>query len=183
MTRGYILIITLIISFLFTSCVSINNPFSRRSTIEIKEGYLSLKTINMNLAKQMPVTQKIGSNEVKIVSATIFSGKNRQTFTVELEFIFKSFEIPEGLPAIARASAHLTYNPKTKEFKFSKISPIEVKYLKESLLEYITPSQKKFIPDTLTVKLYELVLHKSKKRLSAIKSYEIKEGKIKVTFK
>ena len=57
-----------------------------------------------------------------------------------------------------------------------------MKFLKENLIEFITPNQKKFIPDSLTVKLYDLVLHKSKKRLKTIKNFEVKEGKIKINF-
>ncbi len=183
MKRVNIFILFVSFSLLFTSCASIHNPFSRRSSIEIKEGYLSLKTINMNLAKQMPISEKIGSNEITIVSATVFAGSNHKTLIVELEFIFKSFEIPEGLPAIARANATLKYEPTTREFKLDNVSNIEIRYLKDSLLEYVTPQQKKFIPETLRRKLYELVLHKSKKQLTPIKSFSINEGKVKVVFR
>jgi hypothetical protein len=178
-----VFIILSIISFLFNGCVSLRHPFAKRSSIEIKEGILSLKTINSNLAKQMPLTEKIGSNEVKIVSATVFASDKPNKLLVELEFIFTSFEIPEGLPCVARTTASIDYNPKTKEFKFARIAPIEIKFLKEELLEYVTPQQRKFIPETLMVKLYTLILHKSKKELTQIKSFTIKSGKIKIEFK
>ncbi len=173
----------IILSIFLTSCVSLNNPFKSRSSIEIKEGYLSLKKINENLDKQMPLTQKVGSNGIKIVSVTTFASKDSKSLIIEVEFIFTSFEIPEGLPAIARFKSSLKYIPKTKEFKFDNISIIEINFLKEELLEYVSPQQKKFINDTLILKLSDLVLHKSKKALKPMKSFSVKEGKIKILFK
>ncbi len=181
MKRVYLPIL-LSITFL-TSCASINNPFAKRETIEIKEGYLSLKNINTNLAKQMPLIQKVGKNKIKIVSATTFAGKDGKSLITEIEFIFTSFEIPEGLPSIARVKSSLTYDLKTKEFKLDNISEPQVKFLKESLVEYINPKQKKFISDTIVLKLYDLILHKSKKELRAMKGFIVKEGKIKIIFK
>ncbi len=167
--------------FLLSGCVSLSNPF-KSNTFVVKEGYLLLSKINENIAKQMPLDEKIGSNEIKIVKASVFAGPSKNRLTVEAEFIFKSFEIPEGLPAIARFSASLKYNPKTKEFKLTDIRDGEIKFLKEELVEFINKRQRKFIPDTLKIKLQELVLHKSKKRLKIIKSFEVKEGKIKIKF-
>jgi len=183
MRRAYIFSIVIISTLIFTGCISLSNPFSHRSNIEIKEGVLSLKTVNINLSKQMPTKVKVGSNSINIVSTTVFAGADGKYFLTEVEFIFTSFEIPEGLPAVARFSSSMEYNPKLREFKLSRISQPEIKFLKESLLEYITPQQKKFIPDTLMLKLYSLVLHKSKKRLGSIKSFKVKEGVIKVTFR
>jgi len=181
MKKVYLTIILL--SFIFNGCISLKRPFFNRSSIEIKEGYLSLKNINMNLEKQMPLTQKVGSNEIKIVSATIFAGRDGKSLITEVEFIFKSFQIPEGLPAIARVKSAIDYNPKTKEFKLARISTPEIRFLKENLLEYVTPQQRKFIPDTIILKLYSLVLHKSKRELGSMKSFSVKEGKIKILFR
>ncbi len=180
MKRVYLALIVL--SFLFNSCISIKKPFFNRSSIEIKEGYLSLKNINSNLEKQMPVIEKVGTNEVKIVSVTVFASEDGQSLVSEIEFIFTSFQIPEGLPAIARVKSLIYYIPQTKEFRFAKISNPEIKYLKENLLEYVTPQQHKFIPDAIKEKLKSLVLLKSKRELKPIKSFYVKEGKIKVTF-
>lgn len=180
MKRVYLSLILL--SFLFNSCMSINKPFFNRSSIEVKEGYLSLKNINKNLEKQMPVIEKVGTNEIKIVSVTLFASKDGQYLIGEVEFIFTSFQIPEGLPAIARFKSIIYYVPQTKEFKLAKISIPEIKFLKENLLEYVTPQQRKFIPDALIAKLKSLVLLKSKRELGPIKSFYVKEGKIKVTF-
>ena len=130
MKKLYIFLIIVLVAISFNSCASLRNPFKRRSSLEIKEGYLSLKTINYNLLKQMPLEEKIGNNKIKIVSTTIFASKEGKSLIVEIEFIFTSFEIPEGLPAIARTRSSLEYNPKTKEFKLSRISPIEIRFLK-----------------------------------------------------
>ena len=169
------------ISFFFSGCVSLHNPF-KGNTFVVKEGYLLLSKINENIAKQMPLVEKIGKNEIKIVNTSVFASSRKDRLTVEVEFIFTSFEIPEGLPAVARFTSSLQYNPKTQEFKLAQIKDAQIKYLKESLVEFINPKQKKFIPDTLVVKLQELVLHKSKKRLKTIKSFEVKNGKIKINF-
>jgi len=171
----------LLISILFTGCISISSPF-KSNTFVVKEGYLTLGRINSNISKQMPITEKVGKNEIKIVNTNIYASQDKHSLIVETEFIFKSFEIPEGLPAVARFTASLEYKPKTEEFKLANVHIQKIKFLKEELVEYITPQQKNFIPDTLTVKLYGLVLHKSKKRLRTIKSYEIKNGKIKIEF-
>jgi hypothetical protein len=181
MRRVYIAMFML--AFIFNSCISIKRPFFNRSSIEIKEGYLSLKNINQNLEKQMPIVEKIGSNEIKIVSVTTFASDDGKSLVTEVEFIFTSFQIPEGLPAIARVRSSIEYNPRTKEFKFARISAPEIKFLKESLLEYVTPQQRKFIPDTIVLKLYSLVLHKSKRALRPMQSFSVKEGKIKIVFR
>ena len=181
MKRIYTLLLIFATSLFFTGCLSISNPF-KSDTFVVKEGYLSLGKINANVAKQMPLKEKVARNEIKILNTTIYAGANKHSFVVECEYIFTSFEIPEGLPAIARFNSSLEYNPKTQEFKLAKVQINKIKFLKENLVEYITPNQKKFIPDTLTVKLYSLVLHKSKKKLKTIKNFEVKEGKIKINF-
>ena len=181
MKKLYIILTIFALSFIFNGCVSISNPF-KSNTFVVKEGYLTLGKINSNIAKQMPLKEKIGSNEIKIVSTNVYAGKNRKTLVVESEFIFTSFEIPEGLPAVARFSASLKYNPETQLFTLDNVKLKGIKFLKENLVEFITPQQKKFIPDTLKVKIQELILHKSKKRLKTIKSFEVKEGKIKIIF-
>jgi hypothetical protein len=181
MIRVYLTFI--LILFTLNGCLSLKSPFSSRSAIEIKEGYLSIKSVNINLDKQMPLTQKVSTNEIKIASATIFAAKNGKNLVTEIEFIFKSFQIPEGLPAIARVYSDIDYNPKTKEFKLVRITTPEIRFLKENLLEYVTPQQRKFIPDTIILKLYTLVLHKSKRELGSMKSFSIKEGKIKILFR
>jgi len=181
MKRVYLTLILL--SFFFSSCISINKPFFNRSSIEIKEGYLSLKAINENIQKQMPLIERIGSNEIKIVSVTVYASQDGKSLISEVEFIFKSFQIPEGLPAIARVKSLIYYIPQTKEFRLAKISKPEIKFLKENLLEYVTPQQRKFIPDAIVAKLESLVLLKSKRELKPIKSFYVKEGKIKVTFR
>ena len=181
MRRVYIVLILL--SFIFSSCISIKNPFSIRSSMEIKEGYLSLKSINKNLEKQMPLIARMGDNEVKIVSVTAFASDDGSSLIVEIEFIFTSFEIPEGLPGVARVRSLITYNPQTKEFRFAQISNPEIKFLKESLLEYVSPNQRKFISRAIVSKLYTLILHKSKRELTPIKSFSVKEGKIKILFR
>ena len=181
MRKVYTILLILATSLIFTGCFSISNPF-KSNTFVVKEGYLSLGKINGNVAKQMPLKEKVARNEIKVINTSIYSGANRHSLVVECEFIFTSFEIPEGLPAVARFNTSLEYNPKTQEFKLSKIQISKIKFLKENLVEYITPNQKKFIPDTLIVKLYGLVLHKSKKKLKTIKNFEVKEGKIKINF-
>ena len=178
-----IYLILVLISFLFNSCSSLKRPFFNRSSMEIKEGYLSLTNINKNLEKQMPLVKKSGSNEIKIVSATTFASQDGKSLITEVEFIFTSFQIPEGLPAVARVKSEIEYDPKTKEFRLAKISEPEIKFLKESLLEYVTPKQRKFISETLILQLYTLVLHKSKRELKPMKSFLVKEGKIKIIFK
>jgi len=178
--KFYIISILTLISFIISGCVSIN-PFAS-NTFVVKEGYLSLGKINNNIAKQMPLEEKIGSNKIKIVNTNVYASQDKNSLLVEAEFIFTSFEIPEGLPSVAKFKSSLEYNPQTKEFKLARLKLLGIRFLKESLVEYITPQQKRFIPDTLMVKLYSLVLHKSKKRLKTIKSIEVKDGKIKVYF-
>jgi len=180
MKRVYFALI--LISFLFNSCLSMKKPFFNRSSLEIKEGYLSLKSINSNIQKQMPLIEKVGTNEVKIVSVTVFASQDGSSLISEIEFIFKSFQIPEGLPAVARVKSIIYYNPQTKEFKLAKISKPEIRFLKENLLEYVTPQQRKFIPDAIVKKLKDLVLLKSKRELKPIKRFSVKEGKIKIIF-
>ncbi len=176
-------IITLIFIAFFTSgCVSIGIGHFKRSTFEVQEGYLSIKNINENLEKQMPIIEKIGNNQIKIVSATLFAAKNPHKLTAEVEFIFTSYEIPEGLPAIARFNSSIRYDTTNQEFKLNQVRVGKIRYLKEELLEYLLPQQRKFIPDTLIMKLKTLVLYKSKKRLRTIKKIDVKEGQIKVSF-
>ena len=170
----------ILVAFLVNGCVSIRH--FNRSTFEINEGYLSIKNINENLEKQMPVVEKVGNNEVKIVSVTLFAAKNPHRLVSEVEFIFTSYEIPEGLPAIARFNTSLRYDKATHEFRLSQIRLMQIKFLKEELLEYLLPQQRKFIPDTLKAKLQELILYKSKRELRTVKKIDVKEGQIKVTF-
>ena len=178
----YKILIFLSVSVIFSGCMISNlNPFSSR-TFEVKEGYLSISKINENIILQLPMEEKVGSNKVKIVGVKVFSGSNKKSLYIEVEFIFTSFEIPEGLPAIARFNSSLAYYPKSKEFKFKDINFIGVKFLKEQLVEYITPQQMRFIPDSIKHKLKDIVLHKSKKQFTTIRRFEAKEGKIKVEF-
>jgi len=181
MKKLNIFLLTLFSAFVFTGCISIPNPF-KSNTFVVKEGYLSLSEINKNVAKQMPLVEKVSKDQVKIINTSIFAGSNRKTLSVEAEFIFTSFEIPEGLPAVARFNASLKYEPKTKEFKLTNVTLTGVKFLKEELLEYVSPSQKKFVIDTLVLKMSELILHKSKKQLKTIKSFIVKDGKIHIEF-
>ncbi len=181
MKKVYTLLVIFLSSLIFTGCVSIYNPF-KSNTFVVKEGYLSLGKINENVAKQMPIDEKIAKNEIKIVSTIIYAGANKHNLVIECEFIFTSFEIPEGLPAVARFTSSLKYNPKTQEFKLANIQINKIKFLRDDLVEFITPNQKNFIPDTLTVKLSDLVLHKSKKKLKTIKNFKVEEGKIKINF-
>ena len=182
MKKAYFLLVLFIVSLLLTGCISISTqPFTSNAFV-VKEGYLSLGKINENVAKQMPLVEKVAKNKIKIVNTKIYAGANGRSLIVECDFIFTSFEIPEGLPAIARFTSSLVYNPKTKEFRLANLQINQIKFLKENLVEFITPNQKKFIPDSLTAKLNELVLHKSKKRLKSIKNFIVKEGKIKINF-
>ncbi len=181
MKKLYIISFLLISLFSINSCVSITNPFAS-NTFEVKEGYLSLGKINKNIAKQMPLEEKIGSNKIKIVNVNLYGAEDKKSLIVEVEFIFTSFEIPEGLPTVAKFKSSIDYDPKTREFKLAKLKLLDIRFLKEELVEYITPQQRRFIPDTLMVKLYSLVLHKSKKRLKSVKAIEVKDGKIKVYF-
>ncbi len=176
-----IIFIFLAFFLFFSGCVSLHNSL-KGNNFAVKEGYLLLSRINENIAKQMPLDEKVGSNEVKIVTVSVFAGKDKKSLIVDIEFIFTSFEIPEGLPSIARYKAGLTYNPATKEFKFTNLQQIKIKFLKEELEEFINKKQRKFIPDTIAYELGKLVLHKSKKRLKTIKSYEVTGGKIKIYF-
>lgn len=170
----------IVVTFLISGCVSIR-PF-KRSTFEINEGYLSIKNINENIEKQLPVVEKVGKNELKIVSTTLFASKNPHYLVAEVEFIFTSYEIPEGLPSIARFNTSITYETATQEFKLNQTKLSKIRYLKEDLLEYLLPQQQKFIQQTLLMKLRALVLYKSKKRLRTIKKINVKEGQIKVSF-
>jgi len=83
----------LLISILFTGCISISSPF-KSNTFVVKEGYLTLGRINSNISKQMPITEKVGKNEIKIVNTNIYASQDKHSLIVETEFIFKSFEIP-----------------------------------------------------------------------------------------
>jgi len=177
----YKLLFFTIVSTIFTACVGSLNPFSS-TTFEVKEGYLSIGKINENILSQLPLEEKVGTNKIKIVGVKTFSSANKKSLVVEVEFIFTSFEIPEGLPSIARFSSMLDYEPKTKEFKFKDLKLIGIRFLKEQLVEYISPKQKRFIPAALKNELKKLILHKSKKQFTTIKSFETKEGKIKVEF-
>ncbi len=168
------------IALFMSSCLSL--PHFKRSTFEVREGYLSIKNINENLEKQMPIVEKIGNNEVKIVSVTLFASQNPHYLIAEVEFIFTSYEIPEGLPAIARYYTSIQYDTTSQEFRLNQLKLTKIKYLKEELLEYLLPQQQKFIPETLNKKLKELILYKSKKKLRKIKKIKVQEGQIKVTF-
>ncbi len=179
--RWYIKVLFILFVAIFSGCMNSLNIF-RSNTFVVNEGYLSLGKINENIAKQMPLTQKIETNEVKIVNTRVYAASDHKSLIVESEFIFISFEIPEGTPVIAKFRADITYNPRTKEFKLTNLDLIDVKFLKEDLLEYVSPQQKRFIVDTLKYLLGKIVLHKSVKELRTIKSIEVKNGKIKVVF-
>jgi len=178
MRRAFLLIFA---TLFFSGCMKFGSVFKSR-TFEVNEGYLSIMQINKNIQKQLPKVKKVGNNKVEIRTIYIFSSKDGKNLVAELEFIFYSFEIPEGLPAVARVQADLVYDTKEQEFRLGNIRDIEIKYLKESLLEYLSPNQEKFIKETIIEKLYEIILHKSKRRLKPLKSFEAKEGKIKVVF-
>ncbi len=178
--RQIFLIVTTI--FLFSACSSwFPNPFSSNA-FEVREGYLSLGKINENIAKQLPLTQKVGQNSIKITSVVAYAGEDKKSLIVDSEFIFTSFEIPEGVGVVARAKSSISYDPQTKEFHFANVKVLKLKFLKEELLEYVSPMQEKFIVDGLKYELENLILHKSRKRLKPIKSISVKEGKIKVVF-
>jgi len=170
-----------LIAISFSGCLSSLNPF-KSTTFVVNEGYLSIGKLNENIAKQMPLSQKVDTNEIKIVNTKIYAANDKKHLIVESDFIFTSFEIPEGTPVIAKFQADLTYNPQTKEFKLDNLKLIDIKFLKEELLEYVSPLQKRFIVDTLQYLLKKIVLHKSLKQLRTIKSIEAQNGKIKVIF-
>jgi hypothetical protein len=173
------------ISIVYSACsnyFSSLNPFSS-STFEVKEGYLSLGKINDNIALQMPLHEKVLTDDIKIVSVKTFASAEKNKLIVEADFIFTSFEIPEGIPVIANFNSSLAYNPKSKEFRLANLKLINIKFLKPQLVEYISTKQKKFIKNTLERKLQEIVLHQSKKQFGVIESFETKDGKIKVKFK
>jgi len=172
------------LSMLFTGCFSLSslNPFNSSKT-EAKEGYLTIDKINKNSLMQMPLEHKVGTDSIRILNVKIFSEANRSSLIVEADFIFTSFEIPEGLPAIARFDSSLKYIPATKEFKLDNLKLKEIRFLKEQLIEYISPKQKIFIKNALISELKELVLHKSNEQFTTIESFETEDGKIKVKFK
>lgn len=181
--RAFFKLFVLITAVMFFSgCSSLEalNPFS---SSEPKEGYLELRKINDNLTLQMPLHERIVTDDIKIVSVKTFPSAEKNRLIVEADFIFTSFEIPEGLPAIANFNSSLAYDPKTKEFRFTNLELIDIKFLKRELVEYISTKQKKFIKNTLERKLQEIVLHQSKKQFGVIESFETKDGKIKVKFK
>ncbi len=173
------LMVILIVSL--SGCLSPLSPF-KSHTFVVNEGYLSLGKLNENIAKQMPLSQKVETNEVKIVNTKIYAANDKKHLIVESDFIFTSFEIPEGTPVIAKFKADITYNPQSKEFRFAHLDLVDIKFLKEELLEYVSPLQKRFIVDTLKYLLKKIVLHKSVKQLRTIKSIEVENGKIKVVF-
>ncbi len=175
-------IATLLIASLFSGCVKVPTIFGNK-TFVVHQGYLSIGKINQNIAKQMPLIEKVGSNEVKIVSANVYGDTKSNNLLIEADFIFTSFQIPEGLPAIAKLSANLIYEPQTREFRFKNVVLNRIDFLKEELVEYISKPQQKFIEDAIAIKISELILHKSKKRLNPIKNYKVENSKIKIIFK
>jgi hypothetical protein len=175
------IVISSVLIVSFSGCMSSLNPF-KQNTFIVNEGYLSIGKINENIAKQMPLRQKVETNEIKIVNTKVYASHDQKSLIVESDFIFTSFEIPEGTPVIAKFKAGITYDPKTKEFHLSNLELIDIKFLKEELLEYVSPKQKRFIVDTLKYLLQEIILHKSVKQLRTIHSIEVKNGKIKVVF-
>ena len=166
---------------ILSGCMSYLNPF-KKNTFVVNEGYLSIGKINENIVKQMPLTQKVDTNSIKIVNTKVYAASDKKSLIVESDFIFTSFEIPEGTPVVARFKANIKYNPQTKEFKFDNLDLVDVKFIKEELLEYVSPLQKRFIVDTLKYLLNQIILHKSVKELKTIKDIEVKDGKIKVIF-
>ena len=176
------LLLAIVFIFSFDSCSRVPNPF-KRNTFVVHQGYLSIGKINQNIAEQLPLKESVGSNKVEISSVTVYGSSKSNKLLVEVEFTFTSFQIPEGLPAIARLSGGITYEPSTKEFRFKALSVDNLRFLKEELTEYITKPQRKFIPDAIALKLSDLILHKSKKELHPISKYEIQESKIKIIFK
>ena len=175
-------ILLFFIAFFFVSCTKwLPVPFGS-DTFEVREGYLLLEKINENIRKQLPKTQKVGSNSIKILSVIVYPGNNKKSLIVDSDFIFKSFEIPEGVEVVARSYAKITYNPKNKEFHLNDVTVKKIKFLKEELLEYVSPMQEKFINDELKYELENLILHKSKKKLKKIKSFIVNKGKIKIVF-
>lgn len=130
----------------------------------------------------MPSIKKMGKNEIKIVSVTLYAAANPNSVIADVDYIFTSFEIPEGLPIIARYSGSISYDVGRQTFNLSQLRIIENKVLKEELLEYVTPKQKKMIPYALLTKLEDLILYKSKRKLRPVKKIVAKEGRIKVIF-
>ncbi len=174
-------ILVILFALLLSGCIYNINPF-KKNTFVVNEGYLSIGKINENIKKQLPLIQNAGTNKIKIVNAKIYSANDKKHLIIEVDFIFTSFEIPEGTPVVARFKSGIFYDIKTKEFKFNNLELIDIKFLKEELLEYVSPLQKRFIIDTLKYLLKKVVLYKSIKELKSIKSIEVTNGKIKIVF-
>ena len=177
MNNIYIFLAIFFISFILNGCATVSS-FLKPNT---KEGYLTLVKINSNIAKQIPLKKRVGSNEIKIVSVNVYASKN-ENLVAKSEFIFTSFEIPEGLPAVVKFDTSLKYNTKTQLFTLDNIKLNNVQFLKENLVEFIPPQQKRFILDIIIDEIKELILYRSKKRLKTIKSFKVKEGKIDIIF-
>jgi len=174
--------IILLSSILFTGCIKAPTIFGNKTFI-VHQGYLSIGKINQNIANQLPIIEKVGSNEIKIVSVTVYGNPKQNNLLIETDFTFTSFQIPEGLPASAKLSANLMYDPQTKEFRFKDVTLNSIQFLKEELTEYISKPQNKFIEDAIAIKISELILYKSQKRLNPINNYQIENSKIKIIFK
>ena len=179
MKRVFIILLSAI---LFTGCIKVPTIFTSK-TFVVHQGYLSIGKINQNIAKQLPLKEEVGSNKIEIVSVNVYGNPKDNNFLIEADFTFTSFQIPEGLPATAKLSAKLMYEPQTKEFRFDEVTLRNINFLKEELVEYISKPQMKFIKDALAMKISELILYKSKKRLNPIKNYKVENSKIKIIFK
>jgi hypothetical protein len=166
---------------LLGGCADVGNIVKKdESSISIND--ISIAKVNRNIALQLPIEKRLNSNKLKITQLFIYPDKKKNRVRVEFEFIFYSFKIPEGLRAVARVSSDLVYDPKSQTFRLKDFKNIQVKYFKPSLIEYISKEDEKFIRDSITSALENIVLAKSKKPLKSLKGFKVYDKKIKVIF-
>lgn len=141
---------------------------------------LTLKEINKVISTKMPISQKIGENSIKIVSVEVErDGKTKNGVVVNSDFIYTSFEIPEGIAGKITLKGKLLHNKEDNNLYLYGLQAKDYIFADKKLSEYIKDSDKKLIEQMIAGELSLIPLyHVSPK----IKSVNISKDKILMTY-
>ncbi len=141
---------------------------------------LTLKEINRVISSKMPITQKVGENSIKIVSAEVErDGKTKDGVVIEADFVYTSFEIPEGIAGQITLKGKLLHNREDNNLYLYGLQAKEYIFADKKLSEYLKDSDKKLIEQMVSGELSLIPLYHISPK---IKRVNISKDKISMTY-
>ncbi len=174
--KSYLVIFISVVSILMTGCTQ--QPKKNTKTDTTRE--LTLKEINKVINLKMPISQKAGDDSIKIVNAEIErDGKTRDGVTVESDFIYKSFAIPEGITGKITLNGKIIHNEEDNNLYLYGLRATDYTFADKKLSEYVTDKDKKLIEQMVAGELSLIPVYHINPN---IKNINIAKDKISLTY-